>query len=191
MGFTPEQKATFDGLYEKLLTASEDLKLVRIVDQMLELLVVAGEAQIKYIGVARVVPHIDNRSGSLMEVRKVYTKGSKILAVGFSLARCDPKRAVAFQAKPGGDPGVEQFVEYARQSQHLATFEASAVEACSVGCGHLNQFLAAVRAECEVPAEFIDHPDIFGPAGDKKLDSLLICRSQDPEFEWTVEQGLK
>ena len=72
------------------------------------------------------------------------------MGVGFSLNRCDHKRAVAFQVKPGDDRDVKPFVEYAKDSPHLATIDSASVEACSVGCGHLNQFLAAIAEECEV-----------------------------------------
>ena len=158
---------------------------------MLGLLVGSGEAQIKHVGATHVTPHKSNRSGALMEVRKVYTKGCKILGVGFSLARCDPKRAVAFQAKPGDDCGVRRFVDYANQTPHLASFEPSQVEACSVGCGHLNQFLALVRAEVEVPPEYHNNTDLFGTTGGTKVDRHSLCKSQDPEFGTALEQGLK
>ena len=55
-----------------------------------------------------------------MEVRKVYSKESKLMGVGFSLARCDHKRAVAFQMKPGDDRDVKAFVEHARGSPHAS-----------------------------------------------------------------------
>lgn len=136
MGFTTEQSAKFEALYQETAAVKDDLKIVQLVDKMLELLVVSGEAQVKNIGVTHVVPHKANRAGSLMEVRKVYSKGSKIMGVGFSLARCDHKRAVAFQVKPGDDRDVKAFVEFAKDSPHLATFDSASVEACSVGCGH-------------------------------------------------------
>ena len=136
MGFTTEQSAKFEALYQETAAVKDDLKIVQLVDKMLELLVVSGEAQVKNIGATHVVPHKANRAGSLMEVRKVYSKGSKIMGVGFSLARCDHKRAVAFQVKPGDDRDVKAFVEFAKDSPHLATFDSESVEACSVGCGH-------------------------------------------------------
>ena len=148
MVFTADQSAKFGALYWEAAAVKDDLKIVRLVDSMLDLLVASSEAQVKNIGVARVVPHKANRAGSLMEVRKVYSKGRKIMGVGFSMTRCDPKRAVAFQVKPGDDRDVKSFVEYANESPYLATFDSASVEACSVGCGHLNQFLAAVALKC-------------------------------------------
>ena len=165
MGFTSEQLSAFEQLYDEASAVRDNLKIARLVDTMIELLVSSGEAQVKHVAVTRVVPHHTNRSGSLMEVGKVYEKGSKIMGVGFSLARCDPKRAVAFQVAPGDDRDVQAFVDYANESPHLASFVSADIEACSVGCGHLNQFLAAVEQECDVPEEFRDHEDLFGPRG--------------------------
>ena len=120
MVFTADQLAKFEALYKEAAAANDDLKIVRLVDQMLALLVNAGEAQVKNIHVTRVVPHKANRSGSLMQARKIYSKGSKIMGVGFSLNRCDHKRAVAFQVKPGDDRDVKAFVEHARGSPHAS-----------------------------------------------------------------------
>ena len=132
MGFTSDQCAKFEALYKSASAVHDDLKIVQIVDTMLELLVKSGEAQVKNIGVTRVVPHKANRAGSLMEVRKIYQKGSKIMGVGFSMARCDHMRAVAFQVKPGDDRDVKSFVEYANNSPHLATFDSTSGLAASV-----------------------------------------------------------
>ena len=191
MGFTTEQAALFQQLYAEVTAATDQTKLVQLVDRMLDLLVDSGEAVVKNVGVSRVVPHKDNRGGAMMEAHKVYAKGAKIMNVGFSLGRCDPKRAVAFQVKPGDDRDVKKFVELANQSPNFATFDSEAVEACSVGCGHLNQFLAAIVAECEVPSEFVDHPDLFGAQRGSKLDKHYLCKIQGKELQSTVDIGLK
>ena len=191
MVFTADQSATFERLYQEAAAVRDDLKIVKLVDSMLDLLVGSGEAQVKPIGVARVVPHKANRAGSLMEVRKVYSKGRKIMSVGFSMTRCDPKRAVAFQVKPGDDRDVKSFVGYANESPYLATFDSAAVEACSVGCGHLNQFLAAVAQECEVPLEFQTATELVGTQGGTKLDKHFLCKTQGTQFAEALENGLK
>ena len=156
MGFNTEQWAKFDALYKENVACKDGLKIVQLVDTMLELLVAAGDAQVKNIGVTRVVPHKANRAGSMMDTRKIYSKGSKVMGVGFSLARCDHRRAVSFQVKPGDDSDVKAFVEHANNSPHFAGFDSGSVEACSVGCDHLNQFLAAIVQECEVPRSSMD-----------------------------------
>ena len=103
------------------MTCGDELRLVQTVDQMLELLVTSGEAQLKNIGSSHVVPHKMNRGGGMMEVRKVYAKGCNIMGVGFSMARCDPKRAVAFQSKPGDGYDVRRFVDFAHATPRLAS----------------------------------------------------------------------
>ena len=191
MGFTAEQKAKFEVLYKAVTSVADDTKLVQMVDNIMDLLLAAGEAQIKNVDVSRVVPHSANRGGALMEAHKVYTKGSKILSVGFSLNRCDTKRAVAFQSKPGDSRDIMKFVDHANRSEHFANFNAEDVEACSVGCGHLNQFLAAIKHECVVPSAFENDVGFFDNRGGKKLDKHLLCKSQGKQLSTTLDIGLK
>ena len=73
----------------------------------------------------------------------------------------------------------------------MATFDSTSVEACSVGCGHLNQFLAAIVEECEVPNEFHGNTDLFKAPGGTKLDKHLLCKSQGAELASTLDNGLK
>ena len=190
MGFTTEQCAQFEALYKKCTEVDDESKIVQYVDEMLDLMIDSGEAQVKHINSLRIIPHMANRSGSLMEIRKIYQKGSKVMGVGFSLARCDHKRAVAFQVKPGDDRDVKSFVEYANGSPHLATFDSTSVEGCSVGCGHLTQFLAAVAQECEVPVEFRNNTDLFGTHGGTKLDAHRL-RKSNAQLSSTLDVGLK
>ena len=191
MGFTVEQSAKFEALYRAVTNVEDNTKLVQMVDDLIKLMIDNGEAQVKNISVSRVVPHAANRAGSLMEAHKVYKKGAKIMAVGFSLARCDHRRAVAFQAKPGDTSGIMNFVKHANRSPSFANFNAEDVEACSVGCGHLNQFLAAIEHESVVPPGFENHNDLFGNRGGKKLDKHFLCKSQGQQLETTLDIGLK
>ena len=74
MGFTFEQQSAFEELYLEAAAVKDDLKIARLVDAMLELLVSSGEAQVKHVAVTRVVPHKANRAGSRMDIGKVYKK---------------------------------------------------------------------------------------------------------------------
>ena len=156
---------------------------------MLELLIKAGEATQKHIGVKCLVPHVANRAGALMETRKIFLKGSKILGVGFSLTRCDPSRAVCFQRCPSDDRDVKAFIAHANSSPYLATFNPSMIEGNTVGCGHLNQFLACIADETEIPDEFINHPDL--PSDGKKLDKHAICKKDGKDLAGVLDTGLK
>jgi len=87
---------TFEGLYKEAAAVGDDLKIAQVFDRMLEMLVVSGEAQIKNIGATRVVPYKGKSRWVVDGCPKIYSKGTKIMGVGFSLARCDHKMAVAF-----------------------------------------------------------------------------------------------
>ena len=125
MGFTKDQRREFESLYFLVQKCDEDMKIAQMVDTMIQLMVDAEEAQRKHIACKNIVPHVDNRGGSKMEIRKVYLKGSKILGVGFSLGRCGPDRAVCFGRKPNTDEDVKDFIGYAASSPHLPNFEAT------------------------------------------------------------------
>ena len=90
------KKTKFDKLYKTACTSSEHVHLVKMKDEMLEMLVEGGEARIKYMHPKSVVPHPQNRGGSKMAWQKIYSKGSKIVSVGVSVAECGPQKAVAF-----------------------------------------------------------------------------------------------
>ena len=194
MGFNPFQKKEFEAMYGKLVSLSNaDQKIVQLTDTMLQLMVDCGEAQVKHISCKRVVPHEQNRNSSLMSDRKVFQKGSKILAVGFSLVKCGPMRAVCFGVNPTTTRGVEAFVQHANGNPHLGNFSAQSVEGRSVGCGHLNQFIAAIFDEVQVPDEFKhDLKDFVGHA-DKlsMLDKHAICKADGKDLAGVLENGLK
>ena len=147
-------------MYDKLVSTESKGKLVQLTDAMLEMMVKAGEAQVKRINCKRIVPHNVNRMSTLMSARKFYGKGAKILGAGFSLTKCDEKRAVCFGSNPMDTSAVKRFVDHANASPNFASFDGQSIEACSVGCGHLNQFLAAIHDETEVPEDLRNDEDI-------------------------------
>ena len=165
MPFTEDQLRIFEAHYDTLCSA-EDSKLVSIADTMIDLLVRSGEAQVKHIHPKLIVPHLENRNSTLMTEHKIQPKGGKILGVGFSLSKCDPKRAVCFGRNPVGNADVERFVNHSNGNPFMATFDASTVEGLSVGCGHLNQFLACVHDEVAIIVELRKDPDIVGTSAD-------------------------
>lgn len=188
MGFTAEQRSLFASNYKKLESQSDD-KIVLLIDKMLQLMIDAGEAQVKHIHSKSVVPHKANRDGALMLARKMYQKGSKILGVGFSLNKCDPRRAVAFQSKVASD--VSRFLDHANPNPHFATFDKDMVEAGSVGCGHLNQFLAAIFDEVEVPPEFTSPDCHLCQFGHTKFNKRHICENGGKDLELALDKGLQ
>jgi len=87
MGFTPEAKERFTVLYTNACSA-KDTMLVKIKDDMCELLKNAGEGRVKHVHCKSMAPHTKNRGGSKMQFRKIFEKGSNIMSVGISLAKC-------------------------------------------------------------------------------------------------------
>ena len=192
MPFTDQQALLFDSYYKKLETLADHSKIVQVTDLMLNLLVEGGEAEIKYIHVKNMAVHRDNRGGSFMQPTKVYMKGSKILGVGFSLRKCDHTRAVAFQKDPHNKRWLEKFLKTTSSTPFLANFDAATIEGGSVGCGHLNQFLAATVDQCEVPPQFRNNEDLFGKGGSgMHLDSGDIVKRDGNDLGKTLEIGLK
>ena len=173
MPFTSEQRATFDDAYRKGVSVTEESKLVGITDFMIKVLLESGEAVEREMLCTTIVPHNSNRGGADMQASKMFEKTAKILGVGFSFKKCDPSRAICFQKKPGM---ASKFVKMANASPHFATFEEHKVEGESVGCGHLNQGLAAIVQEILVPPDFENHMDLFGPTGGKRLNRHDICQ---------------
>lgn len=87
----------------------------------------------------------------------MYRKGAKIVKVGVSLSRCGASQAIAFENNPVSN-NVRTWISktIAQEPKRFADFNPAMVEAGSVGCGHWNQFLAAVIDGKEVPTAHRD-----------------------------------
>ena len=193
MPFTADQKRVFEEAYHKACETTVDSKLVGLTDLMLKVMKEGGLADEQYLHPSRIVPHNLNRGGADMEYRKMFEKTSKILGVGFSFPKCDPSRAVCFQRKPGSKL---KFIPQANACPFFANFVDCKVDGQSVGCGHLNQGLAAIDQGIDVPPEFHKDEDICGTNGDTKLSKHDIC-AKDAEMtksnalEQAINVGLK
>ena len=188
MGFTKEQKQAFIKLYDAaVLCKDTDTMLVKIKDDMIELLMKANEAKIKHVPCKSMVPHPKNRGGSKMQYHKIYSKGSKIVSVGVSLTKCGPDAAVCFEDDPLTKAIAKAWVPHSKTSKHFANFEEDVIEYGSVGCGHWNQFLCCIADGCEVPKSF--QASLCEP-GRTKLDEDRLCRSQ-PLLRQLLRDGLR
>ena len=186
MGFN---KAKFDKLYENACNATaNDTRLVQLKDDMLKLLLESGEAFVKYVQPKCVVPHPQNRCGSKMQWVKIYTKGSKIIAVGVSLVECGPEKAVGFSINPMDKSAALSHIKRCSTSEHYASYtDPDVVEVASVGCGHWAQFLACIVDKCVVPAMFVDK---LCENGRNQLDGDRLCRDQ-PALQVLLSQGIQ
>ena len=185
MPFTAAQKLDFERNYHAAIAADDNARLVMLKDNMLEIMVAANVARIKHMHAKSVVPHSKNRGGAKMQWKKIFQKGSAIVNVGVSLAECGPLKAVAF--------GVDKktalaHIELCKTSVYYPNFtDPDIVEAGSVGCGHWNQFLAAIQDGIEVPMEFRKK---LCEVGSTTLDAQRLARDQ-PALKTILEKGLQ
>lgn len=186
MPFTIEQKKDFDELYNKAINVEDDVRLVKMKDDLLRLLVDGGEARVKYLHPKSVVPHAKNRGGAKMQWLKIFEKGAKIIKVGVSLAECGPSKAVAFDKVD--NESAENWGLLCATSEHYPKFDdPDFVEAGSTGCGHWNQFLACIIDGALVPEQF---RAILCEPGCKHLDAERLCRDQ-PVLRTLLTSGLQ
>ena len=183
MPFTPKQKAEFVDCYEKSKSLKEGDKLVSLVYTMIDL---SRDAE---MGNEVVVPphqmgiHPKNRMGKKMVPTTMQKKGGKITNVGFRLELCGPNRAVAFEVNPKSNHIEAHTILVTCQSKKFARYEKGALRGGSTGCGHLNQWLAAVRFGAE--SDFESLCDL----GDNKLCARLVTKG-NPEYENAVNKGI-
>ena len=144
MWHNPAAKQKFEAMYHKAVTMSADASLVSLLFGMISLLIgadLAYEAQIqpKNIGI-----HPKNRACKRMQGSTMHKKGHKIHNVGFNFNLCGKDKAIAFEDNPMTHHCEKHTIDITNKSELFATYKAGTVRAGSVGCSHLNQWLAAV-----------------------------------------------
>ena len=184
-------KKLFEMYYAKAEACTRnDDRLVQLVDLMISMLKQSGRAKEKYVHAKSMAPHPANRGGCMMQAHKMFRKGAKIIKVGVSLSRCGPAQAVAFENNPITNhvrKNMRKTVDSAPQYfQNVAPGE-SMIEAGSVGCGHWNQFIAAIIDCKEVPEEFRGN---LCEHGKTHLDPERLCKDQ-PVLKIILDLGLK
>ena len=183
MPFTTEKKRLFDEMYSKACQLKDDDKLVTLMYQMLKML---REAQLGFdtqVHPKQMGIHPRSRSGKKMVPSTMQKKGYKIKNVGFANALCGTDRAVAFEVNPMSKHIEEHTISTTAASKLFASYEKGVIRGGSCGCGHLNQFLAAVHDGAE--SMYTDLCD----AGDTKLSSRLVAKGNQ-EFEDAIQKGI-
>jgi hypothetical protein len=187
MVFTKEQRSAFAKTYDQAHQCKEsDTMLVKLKDEMIKMLLTAGEAKVKHVHCKSMAPHPQNRGNSKIQYQKIYLKGSKIISVGVSLTKCGPDAAVAFEENPKTKHITKSHIAHCKTSKHFAQYDET-IECGSVGCGHWNQMLACIHDSCEVPKEFQKK---LCEQGRTTLDADRLCRSQ-PVLRGLLDDGLK
>ncbi len=177
-------KKRFDELYDTALQCKSDTKIVSMMDEMVPILMDANEAYEMDVPPERMGVHPSNRGGKLVVHTKVHSKGSKVVNVGFSPKLCGPDKAMAFEDNPLKPTIADTTIELTSSDERFADFDHSSIVGGSVGCSHLNQFLACVN--CEVPtaeASLCKH-------GEKRM-SKAILTGKDKHLKHALEKGLK
>ena len=144
MPFTVETKRLFDETYKKACQLEANDKLVTLMYLMLKLL---REAQMGFdtqVHPKQMGIHPKNRSGKKMVASTFQKKGHKIGNVGYTPALCGTDRAVAFEVNPMKTHIEDHTIATTSASNMFAKYERGVIRGGSCGCGHLNQFLAAV-----------------------------------------------
>ena len=183
----------FEKYYHKAEQCKDnDDRLVQLVDLMVGLLKASGRAKEKHVHPKSMAPS----SRQSWRQPGMFRKGSKIIRVGVPMSRCGPDQAIAFENNPITNnvrTNMRKTISSAPlHFQEVSTGEAM-IEAGSVGCGHFNQFRAAIIDGREVPVEF---RIVLCEPGKKHLDPERLCKDQhvlkkllDLDLKFTVTQA--
>ena len=128
--------------------------------------------------------HNKNRQGKKMIDVTMQKKGNKVTNVGFRLELCGPKdRAFAFEVNPLNNNIEDHTIAVTSSSDKFANYSRGVIRGGSVGCGHLNQFLAAVRdgAESCYP-ELCNH-------GDNRLSKDIVAKD-NAAYADAIDNGI-
>ena len=152
MPFTKNQETAFATRYNSCLSCKDTTQLVSMIYSLIEQLHAADEAYIVRLPPHHMGIHPKNRSGKKMIDKTMQKKGRTIHAVGFTFKLCGPSKAVAFEEHPQSRY-CETHTLQTTGSELFANYKSGNIRGGSVGCGHLNQWLAAVRDGAESPYE--------------------------------------
>jgi len=136
-------KQKFDGLYDRATKMStNDTQMVTICYDMIDLLKSSDNAYEDRINPLHMGIHPRNRGGKKMPSTKKDQKGSKIVKVGFNMKLCGPEKAIGFENHPVTKHIEKHTISTTAGNQFFAQYKPGAIRAGSVGCTHLNQYLA-------------------------------------------------
>ena len=110
-------------------------------------------------------------------------KGHKIGNVGYTPALCGTDRAVAFEVNSVKTHIEDHTIATTSASNMFAKYERGVIRGGSCGCGHLNQFLAAVLDGAETM--YTDLCD----AGETKYSWRVVSKGNE-KFEKAIQNGI-
>ena len=177
-------KKDIDVLYIKgIQMKDDDSQLVAIVYRLLDLMAEASMSYVVHVRPPHMGIHPSNRGGKEMLGADMHKKGSKIVNVGFTFKLCSTDRAIAFENSPDTNHCETYTIKSTKGNSMFYQYTPNTVRGGSVGCGHLNQFLAAVRCEATT-----NEPSLQVP-GKTIMDKHRIT-SGNRDLANAVEHGL-
>ena len=193
-----QKKKKFDAMYNGATAMDKsDTQLVTLCYTMLDMLVGVDGAYKAKVNPLHMGIHPRNRGGKKMPDSKVHTKGSKVIKVGFNLKLCGPEKAIGFEDNPKTKHIEKHTMATTAGNQYFAQYPAGSIRAGSVGCSHLNQYLAAgvYGAKTHFPDDKIceDGTDVMS-----KKQMLLINDDIDDAMtggltwtivKWSIEES--
>ena len=127
--------------------------------------------------------HPKNRNGKKMNYMSMHKKGSKVFNVGFRLSLCGPDKAIAFENHPVTQNCKIHTLDLTR-SPYFGTYKPESIRMGSIGCSHLNQWIAAVHDGSQTPFS-----DAMSDPGQTAISTARVTHNA-PELTTAVQQGL-
>ena len=182
-----EHKQKFESLYAEatMMKGGEDLHLVKTFWDMMDVLKLADHAYECRVPPLNMGIHFKNRGGKKMMGVSMHTKGSKVYGVGFKQHLCSKLRAVGMEKNPQRDNCETWTIVTCNTDPYFATYSPGTIRAGSLGCSHLNQWLAAVVAGAKTPTP---NPKCCKPGTDVLCKGII--EQQSSELKDALNDGL-
>ena len=183
MPFSADQKRIFDEAYSKACKLQNGDKLVSLMYLMLKIAREANMGRDMQVHPKQMGIHPKNRSGKKMVPTTMQKKGNKITNVGFAKALCGTDRAVAFEVNPMSKHIEDHTIATTSASKKIGKYSKGMVIGGSCGCGHLNQWLAAVGDGAETSyADLCDN-------GETTISKHLVTKG-NVEYDDAIQNGI-
>ena len=175
----------FDVLYGKAVGMKDAEKLVQLMYQMIAILKANDIAYETEIPPMNMGVHPSNRTGKKIVGLNMQKKGLKIVKVGFRKELCGPLKAIAMENNPTTNTIDTYTMNLAKGDPLFAQYVAGTIRGGSMGCGHLNQFLAATAYGAKTP-----HTSELSDPGRDTISKHRVCSNND-HLSTAVEKGIK
>ena len=126
---------------------ADNSKVVPTQQKIAAILKAEGAVQNRLLDCKQVVPHAKNRDGEILTASGVEIRAERLNGVGFSRALME-QGAWAIEDHPVTKHLAKAAIQHFAKDKRFAKYRESEVVAGSVGTGHTNHVIAAVRDQC-------------------------------------------